>query len=558
MTLVNRSKIDMFHKSLLLFIGLFLQSVTLAQSAKRWDGYWKGELSVSGMQLTLIFHVIPQSQNSEDKVYRSTLDVPMQRLKNFKIDETEINGEEITWRLSLPATFQGKRNAEGLLVGNWNQGGKSFPLTLRYNETLNSVKPQTPKPPYPYTSKSVDFSHPSGKLKFGGTLTYPDTNSVKIDAIAQSIYHLARKTPNPADLTFKLPAVLLLSGSGPQDRDETLGDHKPFAVWADFLTKLGFVVLRVDDRGVGSSSGDAKFLESTTTASYVSDAQAAIRFLYTQPMVDTMRIFVLGHSEGANVAVKLANAQTDISGVISLAGMTSSGIETSVFQNQINWKALKLDSGLISGLSDLHREMIQLAFMVKSNQTQGGLPNSDNSPTSEQSRDNKKIVQKSEPSTSEYESLLKNYIAENKGDKNLQLAYKYQINQSKGTAKSVGAKSAMSFLAQTYIDLALNPWTSYFLQSDPEIEFTKLKNCDILMIQGTKDQQINASGTAKLVDKMNQTGVGITYREFPGLNHLLQHCNTCDVSEYFNLDETIAIEVMSIVGNWLNERNQLR
>jgi uncharacterized protein len=78
------------------------------------------------------------------------------------------------------------------------------------------------------------------------------------------------------------------------------------------------------------------------------------------------------------------------------------------------------------------------------------------------------------------------------------------------------------------------------------------------MIQGTKDQQINASGTAKLVDKMNQTGVGITYREFPGLNHLLQHCNTCDVSEYFNLDETIAIEVMSIVGNWLNERNQLR
>jgi hypothetical protein len=219
MTLVNRSKIDMFHKSLLLFIGLFLQSVTFAQAAKRWDGYWKGELSVSGMQLTLIFHVIPQSQNSEDKVYRSTLDVPMQRLKNFKIDETEINGEEITWRLSLPATFQGKRNAEGLLVGNWNQGGKSFPLTLRYSETLNSVKPQTPKPPYPYTSKSVDYSHPSGKLKFGGTLTYPDTNSVKIDAIAQSIYHLARKTPNPADLCqctlsqMLYPFILLWDGS---------------------------------------------------------------------------------------------------------------------------------------------------------------------------------------------------------------------------------------------------------------------------------------------------------------------------------------------------------
>ena len=530
MTLVNRSKIDMFHKSLLLFTGLFLQSVTFAQTAKQWDGYWKGDLSVAGMQLTLIFHVNPPAIEGNATVYRSTLDVPMQRLKNFKIDETEIQGEEITWRLSLPATFQGKRNAEGLLVGNWTQGGKSLPLTLRYSETLNSLKPQTPKPPYTYTSKAVDFSHPSGKLKFGGTLTYPDTNSIKIDAIAQSIYHLARKTPNPADPTFKLPAILLLSGSGPQDRDETLGDHKPFAVWADFLTKLGFVVLRVDDRGVGSSTGDPKFLESTTTESYVSDAQAAIRFLYTQPMVDTMRIFVLGHSEGANVALKLANGQTDISGVISLAGMTSSGIETSVFQNQINWRALKLDSGLISGLSDLHREMIQLAFMV----------------------------QKSEARISEYESLLKAYIAKNKSDKNLQLAYKYQINQSKGSAKAVGAKSSLSFLAQTYIGLATNPWTNYFLQSDPEIEFTELKNCDILMVQGSKDQQINAIGTAKLVEKMNQTGVGITYREFPGLNHLLQHCNTCDVSEYFNLDETVAMEVMSVVGNWLIERNKLR
>jgi alpha-beta hydrolase superfamily lysophospholipase len=537
-------KIHQFIKSLLLFTSLILPCISYAQTSKPWDGYWKGDLSVGGMQLTLIFHVNPPppSQVGDAIIYRSTLDVPIQRLKNFKIDETEIKGEEITWRLSLPATFQGKRNAEGFLIGNWTQGGKSFPLTLRYSETLNSVKPQTPKPPFSYTSKWVDFSHPSGKLKFGGTLTYPDTNSIKNEATAQSIYHLARKTPNPADPTFKLPAVLLLSGSGPQDRDETLGDHKPFAIWADFLTKLGFVVLRVDDRGVGSSTGDIKFLETTTTASYVSDAQAAIRFLYTQPMVDTMRIFVLGHSEGANVAVKLANAQTDISGVISLAGMTSSGVETSIFQNQINWKALKLDSGLISGLSDLHREMIQLAFQT----------------TSMGSIDDQNDSKESVTSTSEYESQLKAYIANNKSDKNLQRAYKYQISQSKETAKAVGAKSTLSFLAQPYIGLATNPWTSYFLQSEPEKEFTELKNCDILMIQGSMDQQIDASGTAKLVYKMNQTGVGVTYREFTGLNHLLQHCNTCDVSEYFNLDETIAMEVMSFVGYWLTNRNQLR
>ena len=93
-------------------------SISNAQNIKPWEGYWKGDLSVAGMQLTLIFHVNPPTIEGNTSVYRSTLDVPMQRLKNFKIDETEIQGEEITWRLSLPASFQGKRNAEGLLVGN--------------------------------------------------------------------------------------------------------------------------------------------------------------------------------------------------------------------------------------------------------------------------------------------------------------------------------------------------------------------------------------------------------------------------------------------------------
>ena len=546
MTILIKSINQQIVKSILIVFCLLLPGISKSQNERPWEGYWKGDLSVSGMQLTLIFHINPPSQVGDVKIYRSTLDVPMQRLKNFKIDETEIHGEEITWSLSLPAVFKGKRNTEGLIIGNWTQGGKSLPLTLRYSPTFNATKPQTPKPPFPYSSKSIDFPHPSGKLKFGGTLTYPDTNSIKNEAIAQSIYHLARKTPNPADPTFKLPAVLLLSGSGPQDRDETLGDHKPFAIWADHLTRLGFVVLRVDDRGVGNSTGDPTYLESTTTESYVGDAQAAIRFLYTQPMVDTMRIFVIGHSEGANVAVKLANAQTDISGVVSLAGMTSSGIETSVFQNQVIWKAQNLDSDLILGLSDLHRKMIELGL----NTIQRDVKAKD-----ETDRD---LNQQKMDGTSFFTSELKSYISKNKSDKNLQRAYKYQISSNKDAAKSVGAKSSLIFLAQTYIGLASNPWTSYFLQSEPEVEFRELKNCDILMLQGSNDQQIDASATSKLVKKMTESGAGVTYQEFPGLNHLFQHCKTCDVSEYFNLDETIAMEAMSVVSKWLTERSQLR
>ena len=540
------SQFSKLLRTLFIILTTFFHLTLFSQSERPWEGYWKGDLSVGGMQLTLIFHVNPPTHVGEVTLYRSTLDVPMQRLRNFKIDETEIRGEEITWTLSLPASFKGKRNSDGLIVGHWTQGGKSLPLTLRYSATFNSTKPQTPKPPFPYTSKAVDFSHPSGKLKFGGTLTYPDTNSIKNEAIAQRIYHLARKTPNPADPTFKLPTVLLLSGSGPQDRDETLGDHKPFAIWADQLTRLGFVVLRVDDRGVGSSTCDPSFLESTTTESYVSDAQAAIRFLYSQPMVDTMRIFVLGHSEGANVAVKLAHIQNDISGVISLAGMTASGIETSVFQNQINWKAMHLDSGLISGLSDLHREMIHLGFLTLRS----------NAPTVEPTQN--QSSHENNVRTAQFEAGLKTYLKEHKNDKNLQRAYKFQINQTKQAAKNTDSESPVHFLAQTYIGLAANPWTGYFLESEPELEFVELKNCDILMLQGAADQQIDASATRKLVAKMNESGVGVTYQEFPGLNHLFQHCTSCDVSEYFNLEETIAMEAMSVVGKWLTERSQLR
>lgn len=515
-----------------LLFSFFLTSVTIqAQTTPKVDefsGYWKGNLEATGFTLTVIFYINPPQTIGDIKVYKSTLDVPMQSLKNYKIDETIIKNKEIQWILSsLNADFKGKLQASGLIEGNWKQNGKTFPLKLSHSETLTSNKPQTPKNiGDAYTIKLVDFSHPSGKLKFGGTLTIPKkvesqlTSRTTSDSTPQNAIQTIDKQNN-----LKYPAILLISGSGSQDRDETIGDHKPFAVWADNLSKNNFVVLRVDDRGVGFSIGDPEFIKHSTTESLVVDANAAVEFLKHQPIVDSTRIFLIGHSEGANIAIKLANQRNDIAGVISLAGMTTTGIETSVFQNAQLWAKSGYDSSEIAAASKLHRLLIKLAFET-----------ADPDSSDANARYNEKIE-----------------IAIKAQSKFVKKAYKKQIVFFNNQAKSMGAGSGESLLANTYLNLMTNDWINYYLSYDPRPEFLLLP-CDLFMIQGGNDNQINPLDTRNLVDQLQKEKSNITYKEFPILNHLLQHSQTGDISEYFTLDETVALEAMLMVNLWLNDR----
>ncbi len=541
------------------FGSLFAQS----QDPGQWIGYWKGTINAGNMQIGLTFHV-----SQEEGQLTSTLDVPLQGLKEYKVESTVVEGQTLTWTLGFGATFRGVLKDIKQLDGIWKQNGQEIPCV--FYQSLFDRKPQTPILPYPYEFKLVDFSHPSGKLKLSGTLTYPKSPENKADWMGENLIQAAAGglmaiPPKPvegdetiapfpifpaaptlvkinidtAGIHHQFPVVLLLSGSGPQDRDESLGAHKPFAVWAHALTQSGFAVLRVDDRGVGKSIGDPKFLANTTTESYVSDAKAAIDYLGSLPMIDTTRVYVIGHSEGAAVALMLSKKRR-LSGIVSLAGATSTGIETSVYQIQNGWKQNGYDSFTCHHLADAQRKLISLAIEM------GNAKNGENPESTIPSDQDKQAFAQA------FTKWVKSQ------DNNLKKAYKVWQSDNTKIAKAYSEKSVETYFAKSYLPLGYNPWTRFFFQYNPATDFLQQKDCDILMIQGGLDMQVNPVPTRNLVKQMEAEGVGITYAEFPNLNHMMQHAISGNVREYFDIEETLAVEVYIKTCSWLLDRARMR
>ncbi len=538
---------------------LFAQS----QDPGQWIGYWKGTINAGNMQIGLTFHV-----SQDEGQLTSTLDVPLQGLKEYKVESTVVEGQTLTWTLGFGATFRGVLKDIKQLDGIWKQNGQEIPCV--FYQSLFDRKPQTPILPYPYEFKLVDFSHPSGKLKLSGTLTYPKSPENKADWMGENLIQAAAGglmaiPPKPvegdetiapfpifpaaptlvkinidtAGIHHQFPVVLLLSGSGPQDRDESLGAHKPFAVWAHALTQSGFAVLRVDDRGVGKSIGDPKFLANTTTESYVSDAKAAIDYLGSLPMIDTTRVYVIGHSEGAAVALMLSKKRR-LSGIVSLAGATSTGIETSVYQIQNGWKQNGYDSFTCHHLADAQRKLISLAIEM------GNAKNGENPESTIPSDQDKQAFAQA------FTKWVKSQ------DNNLKKAYKVWQSDNTKIAKAYSEKSVETYFAKSYLPLGYNPWTRFFFQYNPATDFLQQKDCDILMIQGGLDMQVNPVPTRNLVKQMEAEGVGITYAEFPNLNHMMQHAISGNVREYFDIEETLAVEVYIKTCSWLLDRARMR
>ncbi|MFM2255809.1 MAG: hypothetical protein RLZZ47_1298 [Bacteroidota bacterium] len=515
------------------------------------------------MQIGLTFHV-----SQDEGQLTSTLDVPLQGLKEYKVESTVVEGQTLTWTLGFGATFRGVLKDIKQLDGIWKQNGQEIPCV--FYQSLFDRKPQTPILPYPYEFKLVDFSHPSGKLKLSGTLTYPKSPENKADWMGENLIQAAAgglmaTPPKPvegdetiapfpifpaaptlvkinidtAGIHHQFPVVLLLSGSGPQDRDESLGAHKPFAVWAHALTQSGFAVLRMDDRGVGKSIGDPKFLANTTTESYVSDAMAAIDYLGSLPMIDTTRVYVIGHSEGAAVALMLSKKRR-LSGIVSLAGATSTGIETSVYQIQNGWKQNGYDSFTCHHLADAQRKLISLAIEM------GNAKNGENPESTIPSDQDKQAFAQA------FTKWVKSQ------DNNLKKAYKVWQSDNTKIAKAYSEKSVETYFAKSYLPLGYNPWTRFFFQYNPATDFLQQKDCDILMIQGGLDMQVNPVPTRNLVKQMEAEGVGITYAEFPNLNHMMQHAISGNVREYFDIEETLAVEVYIKTCSWLLDRARMR
>ncbi len=281
----------------LLIVLLLAVSNVLASNV---TGYWKGEV----MTLPIVFHVF-----EKEGVITATLDSPAQGAKDIPCGKVGVKGDSITIDMPLlGASFKGVYEPTvDVIKGVFRQGREvEVVLTRTTADASHVYRPQEPKPPFFYNSREVTFSHDG--LTFAGTLTTPMIGK-------------------------KYPAVVLVSGSGAQNRDEEILGHKPFAVIAHHLTLAGFAVLRYDDRGVGGSSAGTG---NDTTQDFADDALAAIDFLKTCDEIDSAKIGILGHSEGGLIAFMCAAKRpTDVSFVVSLAGALVKGRDLMVRQNQM-------------------------------------------------------------------------------------------------------------------------------------------------------------------------------------------------------------------------------
>ncbi len=374
----------------------------------------------------------------------------------------------------MMSTMGNRRSARtlvALLAGCWFSLlviGQQSPPT---QESAHQPRPQEPKPPFPYSSEEVSYSNPNAAgVELAGTFTKPD----KVSQAA---------------------AVLLIPGAGPQDRDETIAGHKPFLVLSDYLTRRGIAVLRVDDRGVGSSTGNFK---TATTKDFASDAEAGFHYLMSRPDVDHKHIGLIGHGEGAIVAAMLASSNPQVAFAVLLNGTAVPGRDVLLAQTARAETAAgvpeeQVDADLRLG-SGLYR-------MV------------------EQGR-----------SGAEMERALAN-VPEN--FRPFVESWKRQIPRLQ------------------------SPWLAFFLSYNPATALEKVE-CPVLALFGEKDMTIDPEQNASAMKKAFSHGHNrnTKVKTLPGLNYLFQKANTGLSTEYATIPETMSPAALEMIGDWISKQLQ--
>jgi uncharacterized protein len=409
--------------------------------------------------------------------------IPEQGLFEYPIPSPMFRNDSLFADLKkFNCTLSGKLD-NGNFVGQWKQNG--FPVVLKLSkvETLSFLKrPQHPQGPFPYEAENVRFTNADKSITFGGTLTYP-------------------KGKGP------FPTVVLITGSGQEDRDETLFGHKPFWVIADHLSKNGFAVLRLDDRGIGESTG-----ELGTSADYAQDILAAVAYVKTRKEINKKKIGLIGHSEGGMIAPIVASQSKDIAFIVSLAGLGIGGYDLLLRQTD--------DILQKSGTNETYRKQVRSL-----NQT--------------------------------LYDVARRLPLEGDIKDSLHKAFDQWLKaQPDAVLGQMGYKSEQGRKAVTgQFDAINSVWYRYFLKYDPQTVLSKIK-IPVLALNGSQDLQVASKPNLEGFEK-GLTAAGNKHFktvEIPGLNHLFQKCQKCTVNEYGLLEETFSIEALEIMTAWLKER----
>ncbi len=445
------------------------------------DEIWAGTLEAGPRRLKLRFRVFDAGKPTENVMFDSLNEGVTGLVATRKVEGTEVRIE----MSGLGASFAGTLNEAGdEIEGEWSQGGAELPFTLKKLDltdaaSLKPNRPQTPLPPFPYESVEVAFKNAADGVTLAGTLTLPAKDG-------------------------RFPVAVMISGSGPQDRDETLFDHKMFFVIADDLARRGIAVLRFDDRGVGKSTGNFAI---ATSEDFSRDVEAAMVWLARHPAIDPDRIGLIGHSEGGLIAPMVAARNDKVAFAVLLAGTGVDGGQIAINQT----RAMSLAEGLPEQSADAQVRMVEAAVAEA---RKSGDP---------------------VPFRERAVAVLKARAQEG--------------------AESSGAEledSQAAAIASAIVDRFDSPWMMFFLFHDPAVPLKKTR-CPVLVLNGAKDTQVDPKLNLPSIAAALKAGGNSQFRivELPSLNHLFQECETGGISEYNNIEQTIAPLALDTIGEWL-------
>ncbi len=454
-------------------------SAQAAPSPQAFQGAWSGMLEAGAARLRLVFHVTAGA----DGALSGTMDSPDQGAAGIPATSVTVQGRTLRFAVAnLGMTYEGTLSADGAsLQGTFTQGAARLPLAMtRAQAPATPQRPQEPKPPFPYREEEVTIPGAAAGVTLSGTLTLP-------------------RGAGP------FLAVVLVSGSGPQDRNESLMGHKPFLVLADHLTRKGIAVLRYDDRGVGKSTGA---YAAATSEDFTDDALAAVAFLKARR--DMGAVGIAGHSEGGLIGPLAASRSADVAFVVMLAGPGLPGEDILYAQGELINRA----GGASEAVAAANRRIQEAMFAVL----------------------------RAQPDTASAATELRHAVQE-------------ALAALPPDVRSRMQGELTPQALETQIRQVNSPWFRFFLTYDPRPTLEKVR-VPVLALNGALDLQVPAEANLREVEAALARGgnADVTTRLLPGLNHLFQTARTGSPSEYAQITETMSPVALDAVSSWILER----
>lgn len=443
-------------------------------------GTWLGELVIPN-QASLRMGIIITL--NDDNTQKAVLNIIDQSTGDIPCDEILVRNDTVTVRLKkLGIEITGPMSAESRLInGQFKQAGANFPIVFRPVDKLPEIlRPQEPKGPFPYQSEEVVFENTKAGVRLAGTITVP---------------------LKPG----KFPAVIMVTGSGKQNRDEEFAKHKPFWVIADYLTRQGIIVLRFDDRGCGASTG---VFEQSTTGDFAEDVLSGIAYLKGRKEVNARELGIIGHSDGGMVASLAAAQSSDVAYIVTLAGLMES-FEKAVLDQLMNQAA---QQGRSAEDIELERNWRRSIYSIAKEKT--------DVPTA-----TAKLWEI-------YNALPESEVK--------------RLNWPKGRHES-------------QINQVLSPWWRYNLSLNNEEVIANIQ-CPVLALYGSLDQQVRPEQNVPFVIAAFKKGTNpqAEVKVLPGLNHMFQTATTGSEYEYFRIEETFCPEVLNLLATWIEKQASSR